>query len=568
MSGPGNDRRDLEGVNRRRVLGMAGAAVGAAALAACSGKTGSPVPQGDVKDLKLPTQVTPSPVPGQVVSGTASVPVAFTRYPDPYKTVTEPPGRGGTVTTFQVTYTPPPPADNRWADELDKRLGVHVKPTLVSPADLAQKTATVIAGGDIPDLFYLNTATGQAPAAAQSVLQGAFTDLTEYLSGDAVRDYPNLALFPSYAWKNSSIEGRIYGVPRPEPLLQSGIPTLRLDWMRKLGMTAQPGNADEMYAMLTGFSGKDPNGNGKKDTWALSSLQIYWQSTPILNMFGVPNNWRLEKDGSLTKDIETDEFEAATEYIVKLWKAGAFHPNAAANTYDQQMALWNAGKIGMSGAALNTTYIPDVPPIPGVGNWATDLGPLIAPGHDGGTASLYQSSGIFGMFAIPAKVGNGAKGKERVKELLSILNYLGAPFGSEENTFLTYGIEGWNYDLTHGTPVKSTSTARRAELAGQYFNEPTETVLYLPGPPSMSVTAQKQAEKLIPHTVADPTVNLISQSSVSKGPALQQNLNDAFVGIVTGRKPVSALKELRSQWSGQGGDAIRREFQQSLAKSR
>lgn len=547
---------------------MTGAAVGMAAIAACSGGGTNAVPKGDVKSLELPARLTPKPVDGQVLSSVADVPAAFTHYPTPYRTVTEKPGSGGTVTTFQITYTPPPPADNRWADELDKRLGVQVKPTLVNPADLAQKTATVIAGGDIPDLFYLNTATGQAPAAAQSVLQGAFTDLTEHVSGDAIRDYPNLALFPSYAWRNASIQGRIYGVPRPTPLLQSGIPTLRLDWMRKLGMRQQPADADELFALLTGFTGSDPNGNGKKDTWALSSLQIYWQSTPILNMFGVPNNWRLEKDGSLTKDVETDEFEAATEYIVKLWKAGAFHPNAAANTYDQQMALWNAGKIGMSGAALNTTYVRSVPQIAGVKDWSTDLGPLVPPGHDGGVASLYQSSGIFGMFAIPAKVGNSGKGKERVKELLRILNYLGAPFGSAENTFLTYGIEGWNYDLAHGAPVKSTNAGRLAELAGQYFCEPTETVLYLPGPPNKSVTAQKQAEKLIPRTVADPTVNLISQSSVSKGPALQQNLNDAFVGIVTGRKPVSALKELRSRWAGQGGDAIRREFEQSLAKSR
>lgn len=569
MRGQDAARTEPSGLSRRRVLGVTGAAVASmAALGACSGKHATAVPKGDVKDLKLPAYQAPNPVDGQVASAVEGVPVAFTRYPDPYKSVQGVPGKGGTVTTFQITYTPPPPKNNHWAEELDKRLGVELKQTLVSPADFAQKTATVIAGGDIPDLFYLNLATGQAPAAAQSVLQGAFTDLTPYLSGDAIRDYPNLAQFPSYAWKNSSIEGKLFGVPRPEPLLQSGIPTLRLDWMRKLGMQQQPADADEMYALLTGFSGKDPNGNGKGDTWALSSLQVYWQSTPLLNMYGVPNNWRLEKDGSLVKDIETDEFEAATEFVVKLWKGGAFHPNSAANTYDQQMALWNAGRIGMSGAALNSSYVPVQPPIPGVKDWATDLGPLVAPGHAGGSAALYQSSGIFGMVGIPAKVGNSAKGKERVRELLRILDYFAAPFGSEENTFLTYGIEGWNYSMQHGGPVKSTDNSRKAELAGQYLCEPTETVLYLPGPPNMSLTAQKQAEKLIPHTISDPTVNLVSESFTSRGPALQQNLNDAFVGIVTGRKPVSALKSLRSQWASQGGDAIRREFQQSLAKSR
>jgi putative aldouronate transport system substrate-binding protein len=547
--------------SRRRVLGAAGTLGGLAALAACSGGAGSTL---SARKLELPTRSTPSPIPGQRVGTGSDVPVAFTRYPTPYKTVSDPPGTGGTVTTYQITYTAPPPSHNRWLAELNKRLNVTLKPTLVSPADLAQKTATMIAGGDMPDLFYLNVATGQAPAAAQSVLQGAFTDLTGYLAGDAIAEYPNLALFPGYAWRNSAIQGRFYGVPRPEPLLQSGTPAMRLDWMRKLGMSA-PANADELFALLSAFANDDPDGNGKKDTWALSSLQIYWQNTPILNMFGVPNNWRLTSGGKLVKDIETDEFEAATEFTTRLWKAGVFHPNSAANTYEQQTALWNAGKIGVWGAALSATYVPPAPPIPGMKDWASDLGRLVPPGHDGGAAALYQSSGTFGMFAIPATVG---RNKDRVRELLRILNYVGAPFGSVENTFMTFGVEGWNFTFDNGKPTRSTNPSRAAELAAQYFCEPTETVLYLPGPPDMSLAAQKQAEKLIPHTVADPTVNLVSQTQVSKGPSLQQNLNDAFVGIVTGREPASALKELRSQWASQGGEAIRREYEKSLAKSR
>jgi len=548
-------------ISRRRVLGTAGAFAGLAALSACSDGSGS---KPGARKLQLPEQATPSPVPGQRVGSRPGVPVAFTNYPTPYQTVFEPPGRGGPVTTYQISYSPPPPSTNRWAAELNKRLNVTLEPTLVSPADLAQKTATLIAGGDMPDIFYLNVATGQAPAAAQSVLQGAFTDLTDFLSGDAINDYPNLALFPSYAWENSAVQGHFYGVPRPTPLLQSGTPAMRLDWMRKLGLKA-PATADELFQLLSAFANDDPDGNGKKDTWALSSLQIYWQNTPILNMFGVPNNWRLDGGGKLVKDVETDEFEAATEFTVKLWKAGAFHPNSAASTYEQQSALWGSGKIGVWGAALAGSYVRPVPPIAGVTNWTTDLGPLIPPGRDGGTASLYQSSGIFGMYAIPSSVG---KNPDRVRELLRILNYVGAPFGSTENTFMTYGVEGWNYTIENGKPTRSDDAARKAELAAQYFCQPTETVLYLPGPPSMSLTAQQQAEKLIPHTIPDPTVNLVSQTQVSKGPSLQQKLNDDFVGIVTGRKPVSALKELRSQWAGQGGDQIRREYEQSLTKTR
>ena len=40
-------------------------------------------------------------------------------------------------------------------------------------------------------------------------------DLTPYLGGDAVKDYPNLAAMPTYSWKNASCarDGKLYMVP-------------------------------------------------------------------------------------------------------------------------------------------------------------------------------------------------------------------------------------------------------------------------------------------------------------------------------------------------------------------
>lgn len=35
-------------------------------------------------------------------------------------------------------------------------------------------------------------------------------------------------------------------------------------------------------------------------------------------MFRAPNNWRLNSDGTLQKDFETDEYKAALEFTNKL----------------------------------------------------------------------------------------------------------------------------------------------------------------------------------------------------------------------------------------------------------
>lgn len=56
-------------------------------------------------------------------------------------------------------------------------------------------------------------------------LQATCADLTPYLAGDAVKDYPNLANFPTYNWQGTdTIYGAsLWGVPVPRSVLASAI---------------------------------------------------------------------------------------------------------------------------------------------------------------------------------------------------------------------------------------------------------------------------------------------------------------------------------------------------------
>lgn len=571
------DPRISNGFSRRRFLALAGAVGGGAVLGACSsGTEGQSV---DEQSLELPTQGKAPEVPEAHISGDSWVPPAYTEYPAPYETVSEVPGSGGTITALLINYLSPPPSENRWQDELNKKLGVTWKPTLMAPADITQKTSAIIAGGDMPDIFYLNTLPGQAPAAAQAVLQGAFTDLTDHLAGDAIEEYPNLALIPGYSWENSAIEGHFYGVPRQTPLLSSGTPGFRTDWAREMGIE-QPADSDEMFELLTGFSTmKHPAG---EDIWAFSSLQIYWQNIVILQMFDVPNNWSVSDDGTFTKDIETDEFEEATAYMAELWKAGAYHPNAPGSSWEDQTGLWSNGQIGVWGTGLTGVYSQPKPALVGVDPNAywNHIGVLVTPGRDGGSAGQYQGTpggggvGNFGVFAVPSSAGED---EAKVKEILRILNYAAAPFGSTEYTFLTYGIEGWNHTVEQGVPQLSTETSRLSELAANYLCQPRDNTLYIPAVlpngevRNFALDAQKLAEELTPDSVPDPSATLVSDAQVGRGPNLQQQLNDDFVGIVTGRTGGSitdALADMRRSWAEQGGDEIRGEYEEAWAKAK
>lgn len=543
-------------LTRRAALGLGAAAVAGLGLAACSSKGGSTTTtSGGGGAAQVPNAVTPKGVTGSSVSSIPNVPTVQTQYPaSPFVTVSKPPASGDTITTLQLTYSaPPPPASqNQWLTEYQKRIGATMNVTLMNSTDIAEKTQAVIAGGNLPDIFYCNI--GQVPAALTAVQQGAFLDLSPYIGGDKVKDYPNLGGLQQVSWKNSIIGGKLVGVPYVTPLVAEGLPQFRLDWQQKLGLK-DPTNADEMYDFLLSFATKDPDGNGKKDTWTWGAM-TEWDNETVLIMFGVPNNWRKNDDGSFTYKIETDEYKQSLEFLHRLYQAGAYHPNAVANGYAQEQQLWGNGQIALFGGTLNGVGWPV--PIKGVTDWYKQIWSLFPCGYDGGPTHLWASSATFGFYAIPAKLGSD---KNKVEELLRVMDYWAAPFGSDEYTFLNFGIEGHNFTRVDGAPVVSTNTTIQSEMAYNYLPSPGQQNLFLPGHNDTAMKIQKGFEQVTPGAIPDPSLNLISQTQITKGAQLTQMVADLYRSIVSGREPMSELPNLISKWRQAGGDQMRKEFE-------
>src|SRR5436305_9741471 len=82
---------------------------------------------------------------------------------------------------------------------------------MVPQADYASKFAAITAGNALPDLMYLPQVP-QLPNIS-AFTKAACADLTPYVSGDAVKDYPNLANFAPTTWRVTIRNNAIYGVP-------------------------------------------------------------------------------------------------------------------------------------------------------------------------------------------------------------------------------------------------------------------------------------------------------------------------------------------------------------------
>ena len=202
----------------------------------------------------------------------------YIKYPaKPIKaTPAEPPGQGTTVTAFvNGLYPPPTPLEQNPAwQEINKQLNTTVQFNVVPPADYMSKLATLMAGGDYPDLVSLFSglnATANVPA----FLQQAAADLTPYLGGDAIKAYPNLAALPTFAWRNSGslIGGKLWMVPISRPSVGSLMIKNSTVWDQEIGPDYMPKDADDFKRVLQQLT------MPSKSRWAIGTFQAALSGT-------------------------------------------------------------------------------------------------------------------------------------------------------------------------------------------------------------------------------------------------------------------------------------------------
>jgi putative aldouronate transport system substrate-binding protein len=540
-----DERRTSTHLSRRDALRVA---AGAAMTPLLVGR--GVAAQGDATPAPDDQGFFPSPIEG--------VPDAYYRYPEPFQTVAQVPGSGGTVSLALLSDKRIKARDeNAYWQELEARLGVTIDAQLWPGAAYAERMATTIAGGDFPDLMHVFTLL--YPQATEFQIQGAFADLTQYLDGDARNVFPNLAAFPSYSWENSKVNGVQYGVPNPTSLQPNAL-WYRADWLETVGLAA-PTNAAEALGMWQAFAQNDPDGNGAADTYGLSFERLNAiEQRFIHGMFRVlaeGDDFILAPDGTFVHAIETPEFRTSLEYMQQVWASGACHPDSLTQTSNEVREQLIAGTAG-SGANAFILY-------GFIRDEAVKINPnaqiqgLVPPGHDGGEGVAYNIGGWFGQFCIPSSITDEA----RLQELLRITDYFAAPFGSEEYTFLNYGIEGVHHTV--------------AETGARVLTQQGEEEIFSASLGGLNVLydADRDRIKYVQDVMAaqtrigvfSPTVNLYSPTAAATAGELGQLYTDRMIEIGTGRAPIDALDDWIADWKSRGGDQIRQEYQEAYAQA-
>ncbi len=302
----------------------------------------------------------------------------------------------------------------------------------------------------------------------------------------------------------------------------------------------------------------DPDGNGRADTYGLGQAANQFSFGFMQQMFRAPNGWRRNPDGSLTNTIETAEHKAAVAFARGVWEAGAYHPETPTMTVAQSRTGFDAGQFaGFHGAFTAVTGRRAGARLV---NPAADVIGLPPPGHDGGKGVAHTGSGFSGFAAIPSRVG---RDRERVKELLRVLDWYAAPFGSEEWIFKQYGLEGVHHTLRpDGTRGRTELGTREIGDLPNLSNNPP--VFYYSEEPNLAPAMQGLYRELLAIGAGNPVEGLFSPTEVAKGSELTQLGNDRLAAFVTGREPLSGLDAYIRDWRSRGGDQIRREYEEAL----
>ncbi|MFF3030934.1 extracellular solute-binding protein [Streptomyces rubiginosohelvolus] len=419
-----------------------------------------------------------------------------------------------------------------------------------SPADTyANKLATVMARGKVPDLVVFPAAP--VPARFPQLLDSLFTDLTEHLSGDAVTKYPNLANRPSNNWQACRVNGKIYGVPVSSSPFNMVLMT-RPDLIERFGGdTAKIADKDDFLSLCTELTSRRANRYALGGATDASGVNL---ATDFVNgMFGVPHRWSHEGQ-KLTSMYETDQWLEALTYTKKLWDAGVFHPDSPSMQRAQAKTYYQNGTVLMYEDGIKSLSDSSIPK----GIVVDAMAPI---GAEGGRGISYQSPSMASFTAIRKS------DKGRVEELLRVLDYLAAPYASEEWRNVNWGEEDVHFTTEPDNSLVPTDKGlaeRAPSCLYALVNGPSALAVKKPAPTKDTLTRMHTyQEETDPTLLADPTVGFYSPTAASAGSATLTVVG-AGTDYVLGRKSLDDVKAAVATWKSRVGDKMRSEYLQSL----
>lgn len=411
------------------------------------------------------------------------------------------------------------------------------------------------ASNELADM--IGTTAIDSVAHPNAVEQGAFTQLN-----DLIDQYgPNLkAKIPEEVWKSPkvSVDGKIYGIPMLVPHANTTAMFIREDWVEKLNIDL-PKTLDDYLAYFELVKTEDMDGNGDpNDEYGFMVRENFSSSTAFFYEFGVAMDYWVMQDGEFVPSVITPNMKDALAFWRKLYANGYIPPNAFTN----KLADWQAGIYnGKAGSWLHfvdnlaTWWAPSNFSDPNAKPLLVE--PAIGPKGQGlGVAN----PGLYRVWVIPSNVKDPEK-------IIKFLDFVWSD--PDVQQFLTFGIEGHNYEMANGAvqwDITSPNNAKDEEnLLYMYYMNFTGVSRNN----NEQVKLNPYADQLLrgfeiseKYKIKSESMHMPTMEAFKTRPELRPNfgagdtlLIDMFARVITSDVDIDAeFDKFVKEWRSRGGD--------------
>jgi ABC-type glycerol-3-phosphate transport system substrate-binding protein len=544
--GPGLSRRSFFST----VAAGAGALAAPSLLSGCQKQGGATGGGGtDVSQLAkiLPAYVPSTLVPPDIPGVNGSDP-GYLSYPTTQvKTVARTPGAGNTYTAITPLWGSIPSSQgNTYYTAVNAALGatLNVKPANGNTYNTV--LPTLFSGNKLPDWIDVPSWNTNNLNFGQAV-EAKFVDLTPYLSGDNVKQYPNLANVPSNAWQAGVWNGKLFGIPSyPSNIVLTGAIYYRKDMFDTKDLT-EPRSSEELFNLGMALT------DAKAKRWGFDDIWTY-----LSQPYDIPNLWTVDSTGKLVHKYETEQFIQAIDFMRRIVSAGLMHPDAVAGNTNEAKQRFQSGRVAIYGD--------------GTGAWN---GMVQAQAQAGDTTFKMQAMAPFtasGTGTPREALGNGASmfsylnkklSKTQIEECLRLANFIAAPFGSAEYTLVNYGKTGVDHTMTPDGP-QLTKTGQKEVATTYQFLATAPSVTTLPGYPDQ-VKAYCAWQGNAAKYAYKPMFYGMNITAPAQYASIGQAVEDTIIDVNRNRKSIDDYKAAVATWRRNGGDALRTFYDQVRA---
>ncbi|MDF2661455.1 MAG: hypothetical protein K0Q94_4246 [Paenibacillus sp.] len=467
--------------------------------------------------------------------------------------------------------------NNPWTRYIERHLGIKIHTIWTVPeSEYVKKSNLMISSGELPDFF------AATPAQFKQLAQaGLLEDLTPVYDNHApeivkkvIRDAGPEVI------RSAEIDDRLMAIPFTGTAKESPpILWIRKDWMEKLELSA-PKTMDDVWAISEAFTFKDPDGNGKHDTFGLALDRDLGLAIGLLTGYHAYwDIWFEGKDGKLAYSTIQPEMKRGLLQLKELFQAGQIDPEFTVKPAFKVFEGIGSGKIGMMAGARGSANYPLASLTPDR-EWQA----YAIPSADGDPVLYPLQLNIYKYYWVVKK---GTKHPEALLHMLEL--WLNAYyFNTSEELFYTLinpsredKSATWsmapiriylpdnNIENYRQVAAVLNGTLQAGQLAPERRNVYERTIRYLngdqklwgeyaqngPGGSGAIIDDIIRNDRFQPNRyTSTPTPTM-----TERGEALNKLRDETFLRIIAGTAPIEEFDNYVYDWKRLGGDAITQE---------